>query len=103
MNSALQPATGTCPKCNGSARQPYTGQYANMIAGYDAATGTVACTNCGGQYMYGMATGRVPFNRNGNPCLHSYKGLSTPEESRRGWHRYECEHCGDRHTIDSGD
>ena len=96
---SAQLATAACPACNGTARRPYTGQYADIIAGYDKATGTVACNNCGGQTMYGTATGKVPLNRDGQPCLHRYIGV----QAGNCYWRYTCEHCGDQYSIDSGD
>jgi hypothetical protein len=85
-----------CPACHGTARQPYTGQHANIIAGYDAATGTIACNNCGGQTMYGTARGQVPLNRDGEPCLHKYEGV----QAGNCYWKYTCVHgCGDTYSI----
>jgi hypothetical protein len=73
---------GTCPVCNG------TGKHQDR-----------ECRNCGGQYMYGKATGLVKLNREGVPCTHSYRG----ETVGRCLTDYTCIHCGERHQIDSGD
>lgn len=34
---------------------------------------------------------------------HEPVGESTWEESRRGWHRAKCKHCGKDMSVDSGD
>ena len=91
---------GTCPVCNGSGRKPAGDyRYKHVVAAYDAATDTLACTNCGGQYMYGSPKGQVPLNKDGVPCTHSY----TSRNVGRCLTEYTCEHCGDRYQIDSGD
>ena len=91
---------GTCPVCNGTARVPAgDNKYKHIISGYDKATDTFKCTNCGGQYMYGQATGEVRLRGDGTPCKHSYKG----ETIGRCLTRYTCSECGDRYDIDSGD
>jgi hypothetical protein len=92
---------GTCPECNGSTRVPYNlnPSWKRVIAGYDAATDTLPCSNCGGQYMFGRPTGKVPLNLLGNPCTHVYKGRN----AGRCLTEYTCTECGDRYQIDSGD
>ena len=93
---------GCCPVCNGSGRVPVPEsmeRYKNVIAGYDKDTDTLACTNCGAQYMFGRSTGEVRLNREGVPCTHSY----TSQTVGRCLTEYTCEHCGDRYQIDSGD
>jgi DNA-directed RNA polymerase subunit RPC12/RpoP len=70
-----------------------------VIAGYDKTTDTFGCNNCGGQYMFGRATGQVRLNNAGEPCTHSYSG----ETAGRCLTEYTCKHCGDRYQIDSGD
>jgi hypothetical protein len=91
---------GTCPVCNGSGRVTAGDRpYKTVLAGYDPATDTLACNNCGGQYMYGNPRGQVRLNRNGEPCHHSY----TSRNAGRCLTEYTCEHCGDRYQIDSGD
>ena len=48
------PTQGTCPVCNGSGRVSAEGvAHKSVIYGYDAATDTLQCRNCGGQYQYG--------------------------------------------------
>jgi hypothetical protein len=74
-------------------------KYKSVIAGYDKTTDTFGCNNCGGQYMFGRATGQVRLNNAGEPCTHSYSG----ETAGRCLTEYTCKHCGDRYQIDSGD
>jgi hypothetical protein len=91
-----------CPVCNGSGRVPVPEdqqRYKHVYAGYDAATDTLGCTNCGGQYMYGTPRGKVRANKEGKPCRHKY----TSKTVGRCLTEYTCEHCGDRFQIDSGD
>lgn len=101
-----QKNTLICPVCNGKKRVPffpdkyiYPDEARKYIAGYDAKTDTLKCGNCGGQYMYGESTGRVPANIDGNPCVHEYIGRSTG----RCLSTLTCKHCGDIYHIDSGD
>lgn len=91
---------GTCPVCNGSGRMAADDTpYKTVYAGYDAATDTLPCRNCGGQYMYGTPKGTVPLNQAGEPCCHTYHSATVG----RCLTEYTCEHCGDRYQIDSGD
>lgn len=91
---------GTCPVCNGSGRRPAGDyKYKNVVAGYDPATDTLACTNCGGQYMFGNPTGQVRLREDGTPCKHEYSSQTVG----RCLTEYTCKHCGDRYQIDSGD
>lgn len=93
---------GTCPVCNGSGRVPVSPEqerYKHVYAGYDKATDTLRCTNCGGQYMYGRPTGEVRLNKAGEPCKHSYSSKTVG----RCLTEYTCSECGDRYEIDSGD
>lgn len=91
---------GTCPVCNGSGRVPAgDNKYKHVIAGYDKATDTFGCTNCGGQYMFGRPTGEVRLREDGTPCEHKYVSKNVG----RCLTEYLCIHCGDRHQIDSGD
>ncbi len=92
----------TCPVCNGSCRVavPESVQrYKSVMAGYDSATDTIPCHNCGAQYMWGSPTGLVNVNTQGEPCTHSYVG----ENVGRCLTKYTCKHCGDSYKIDSGD
>ena len=98
----MQKITGVCPVCDGTTRRPVPEsqqQYKTIYAGYDAATDTLECDNCGGQYQWGRACGQVPLNKNGEPCKHQYQG----QNAGRCLTRYTCVHCGDQHDIDSGD
>lgn len=91
---------GTCPVCNGSGRVPAgNDEYKSYRAGYDKETDTHECTNCGGQYMFGKAKGKVRLNLEGVPCTHEYDY----QLAGRCYHRYTCKHCGDVYHIDSGD
>lgn len=92
---------GTCPVCTGTTRTPYVGEqrWKKVMAGYDAATDSMPCGNCGGQKMYTKPTGCVPLREDGTPCLHEYKG----EKAGRCYTKYHCLHCSDSYAIDSGD
>lgn len=91
---------GTCPVCSGSKRMPAgDNKYKNVIAGYDKATDTFECDNCGGQYMFSRATGKVNMDFGGQPCKHEYTG----QNAGRCLTEYNCKFCGDRYQIDSGD
>lgn len=94
---------GICPVCNGTCRVPVpelSQRYKTIVAGYDAATDTFKCTNCGGQYMFGSPTGEVKLRReDGTPCKHEYEGKNLS----RCYNGYTCKHCGDYYTVDSGD
>jgi len=93
---------GVCPVCNGSGRVPVPEsmvRYKDMIAGYEAATDTFGCMNCGGQRMYGSPSGRVRLNKAGQPCTHRY----TSKTVGRCLTEYTCSECGDSYQIDSGD
>ena len=94
---------GKCPVCNGSGRVPcpYDKEttWLNSMSGYDAATHTSVCRNCGGQTMSGRATGEVRINKYGIECHHEYESRTLG----RCFYGYTCKHCGDYYTIDSGD
>jgi hypothetical protein len=99
-------ALGICPRCNGSTRFPYTGHSPEYIWGYDPATRTIPCVNCGGQYQGippGHIPGRVPLAEDGKPCLHAYEEFGSSYQRMHGQHYYRCTRCGDTHYIDSGD
>lgn len=92
----------TCPVCNGTTRVPVdkaNQQWKHIMAGYDKATDTFPCRNCGGQTMYGKATGQVRVRPDGTPCAHSYIG----RPAGRCYTIYTCQECGDHYDIDSGD
>lgn len=93
---------GVCPVCNGTCRVPVPAdqqRHKTVVAGYDSATDTFKCTNCGGQYMFGSPKGEVNLRPDGTPCKHEYTGTVIG----RCYTRYICKHCGDSHSIDSGD
>ena len=93
--------THTCPECTGTTRVLYNlnPSWKKVIAGYDEATDTLPCHNCGAQYMFGRATGLVNLTREGQPCKHVYKG----QNAGRCLTEYTCIHCSDKYQIDSGD
>lgn len=95
--------TGTCPVCNGTKRVPATGDYKDITYGYDRATDTFPCCNCGGQYQGSGPTGQVALRADGTPCIHKYEETGPLHRRMYGWHEYTCTHCGDKHSIDSGD
>lgn len=92
-----------CPCCRGTGRtKPTEGyeQYKHVYAGYDAATDTLPCKNCGGQTMGGHAYGwTLPNPATQLGCKHQYTGRS----GGRCYHIYTCNHCGYRYDIDSSD
>jgi hypothetical protein len=49
------------------------------------------------------ATGIVPLDKDGDPCLHAYDETGPEDRRRYGWHEYTCSNCGDQYVIDSGD
>lgn len=92
----------TCPVCNGTKRRPVPDsmkQYKSVMASYDPVTDTLACNNCGAQYMFGSATGLVNVNSQGQPCMHRYISTS----GGRCLTNYVCADCGDQYQIDSSD
>lgn len=95
--------TGTCPKCDGSTRRPvppdYNRSWLPNIYGYDEATDTFPCNNCGGQTMAGRGTGTVLLRDDGTPCLHEYTHIN----AGRCLHKYVCKYCPHTYYIDSGD
>lgn len=75
---------GICPVCDGSLKFPGTER---------------PCNNCGGQGMFGIATGVVPLRPDGTPCKHEYVG----ETRGRCYTVYTCKHCNHSYDIDSSD
>jgi transcription elongation factor Elf1 len=93
---------GKCPVCDGTSRvacTPGLARWKTRMRGYDAETDTLPCQNCGGQTMYGPATGQVRLRCDGVPCTHEYQG----RDAGRCYTIYTCLHCGDSYDIDSGD
>ena len=91
---------GVCPVCNGTKRvSAGDSKYKHVMAGYDKETDTLACSNCGGQRMYGQPTGEVRLRSDGTPCKHEYEGVTRG----RCYTVYTCKHCGDSYDIDSSD
>lgn len=90
----------TCPVCAGATRVPAGDTpHKTITAGYDRATDTLACQNCGGQTMSLRATGKVRARPDGTPCTHEYQG----RDAGRCLTRFTCRHCGDTYEIDSSD
>ena len=99
---AIPEGLGICPVCNGTTREDAAAKpHAPLCYGYDAATKTLPCGNCGGQYMSQWPVGYVRLRREPphDPCVHEYTGY----EAGRCYWKYTCKHCGDHHAIDSGD
>ena len=97
---------GVCPVCKGTKRvDANRPEYAHITyrpvcAGYDKETDTFECNNCGGQYQFcGGPSGRVPLDKDGNPCVHEYDSTN----AGRCYTRHECCKCGDVYHIDSSD
>ena len=91
---------GICPKCSGTCRIPAgDSPYKHMFAGYDKATDTLRCNNCGGQYMESTPAGVVNLRPDGTSCMHEY----TSKNVGRCLTQYTCKHCDDTYRIDSGD
>jgi hypothetical protein len=88
---------GTCPVCNGTGQTPLSDHEKNYPWNKGKETGN--CINCGGQYMSGIATGKVRLDKSGKPCKHKY----THYLAGKCYHHYICDNCGDEHYIDSGD
>ena len=89
-----------CPICQGTGRVPAgDSKYKAMMHGYDPATDTLWCGNCGGQTMMARGTGLVPARADGTACVHKYVGT----QAGRCYWRYRCVHCGDGYDMDSGD
>ena len=88
---------GVCPVCNGTKEVPLTA--GELKYSWNKDKTHRACTNCGGQTMYGRATGQVPLNKEGQPCKHKY----TKRTTGRCLTEYTCTDCGHRYEIDSGD
>lgn len=91
----------TCPVCNGTKRVPAgDAQYTDIIYGYDKATHTFLCRNCGGQTMGLNPTGLVPIDPStGRGCVHHFEG----RQAGNCYHVYTCTKCKYRYDIDSGD
>lgn len=89
----------TCPKCNGTSRVP-ANELNRRCYGYDEATDTLPCNNCGGQRMELKATGLTSIDpATGLGCLHAYEGRN----GGNCYTIYTCSKCGDRYDIDSSD
>lgn len=93
-----------CPVCNGTGRMPTPDNLRNYAEkngwyGYSKEDDRVTCTNCGGQTMYGKATGKTYLRDDGTACEHEYTGRT----KGRCWTEYVCKHCGYSYDIDSSD
>jgi hypothetical protein len=88
---------GVCPVCNGTGQLPLTDAEKKYSWNKDRTHGN--CYNCGGQYMSMNPKGKVPLDKNGQPCTHKY----TRRTVGRCLNEYTCDNCGDRYQIDSSD
>ena len=88
---------GICPVCNGTKEVLLTEDEKRYSWNKDKTHR--ACHNCGGQYMYGSATGEAMLRSDGTPCTHSY----TSQTVGRCLTRYTCKHCDSSYEIDSSD
>jgi len=99
MTAPIPEGKGLCPCCQGSGRMP-AGLEWRWSAGYDHATQTITCRNCGGQTMSGVAQGYTRLDpATGLGCLHVWEG----HKAGNCYHVYTCTKCGEWYDIDSGD
>jgi hypothetical protein len=98
VNNGVNAMQGICPVCNGLGKVPLDPVEAKYS--YNAGKTHKECHNCGGQQMFGKGTGRVPLNKEGQPCRHDYVGSAT---GYRSLVRLTCKHCGHSFEVDSGD
>lgn len=100
MSVEIPVGYGVCPVCSGNLRKPAKDiPHKERHYGYDEATDTLPCYNCGAQKMYGRATGLTKLRADGEPCKHDYEHRLIG----RCYHNYRCKHCNDSYDIDSGD
>ena len=88
---------GVCPVCNGTKEVPLTENEKRYS--WNEGKTYRNCGNCGAQKMYGVSTGKVRLNKNGEPCVHKYSSRN----AGRCLTDYTCSECGDSYQIDSGD
>ena len=86
-----------CPVCNGTKIVEKT-QEEKEYRYWETSTQR-PCTNCGGQYMFGRATGLVSLDKSGNPCKHEYEMKSIMNGDRVYEYKYTCKNCGEIHSI----
>jgi len=87
----------TCPVCNGTKEVELSEQ--EKAYSWNKGKTHRACHNCGGQTMFGQATGKSWLRDDGTPCAHHYTGRS----AGRCYTVYTCNHCGYSYDIDSSD
>jgi len=87
---------GVCPVCNGNKEIPLTAT--ELTYSWNKNKTHRACSNCGGQIMFGRASGEVPLRSDGTPCTHEYVSSNIG----RCLTRYSCKHCISTFKIDSG-
>jgi hypothetical protein len=87
----------TCSVCSGTGKVPLTAD--ELQYSWNRNKTHRECSNCGGQYMYGRASGQVRLNGSGEPCVHKYTSCTVG----RCLTAYTCSECGDRYQVDSGD
>jgi hypothetical protein len=92
---------GICPVCKGKLRVAADpNKNYRYVSGYDAATNTLPCGNCGFG-MFGTPRGEVDLRPDGTPCQHNFVHEA---QLGRCYNSYKCTHnCGASFTIDSGD
>lgn len=88
---------GTCPVCSGTTKILLSEDEKKWSWNKDKTHAD--CRNCGGQYMFGRASGVVNTDYGGQPCVHTYESSN----AGRCLTNYRCIHCGDSYQIDSGD
>ena len=86
-----------CPACNGTGQELIP--EAEMKYSWNKGKTHRPCQNCGGQTMYGKATGKSYLRDDGTACQHEYTGHT----KGRCWTEYICNHCGYSYDIDSSD
>lgn len=87
-----------CPQCLGKGRRT-AGDLSckKFMQGYNRFDDSLPCSNCGGQYQFGVPSGFVPLNHQGHPCVHQYV-LQTV----LGFViRYKCDFCDDEYVVDT--
>jgi hypothetical protein len=85
---------GVCPVCNGTKEVTLTDDEKRYTWNKGKTHG--ACRNCGGQYRYIQATGKVSLRKDGTPCKHEYTNQTVDDYLTL----YTCNHCGDSYEID---
>lgn len=64
------------------------------MVGYDSASRTIPCRNCGNPYISQAPTGTVPLRPDGTPCTHEYRQVFDDHEGGTSTYIYSCGRCG---------